>query len=172
MKPFLILLSFLFVATLAFPQDAKKPYNPDADVRADLKTALAQANKENKNVFIQVGGNWCPWCIIFHDFIHDNAQVDSTMAADYVFMLMNYERKETKNLDLLAELGYPQRFGFPVFVILDKTGKVVHIQDSSLLEKGKSYDLEKVLSFLRLWSPMALNPETYKVKKDSGSAIK
>lgn len=44
---------------------------------------------------------------------------------------------------LMKRLNNPQRFGFPVFVVLDETGKVLHIQDSSFLEEGKGYNEER-----------------------------
>jgi len=48
------------------------------------------------------------------------------------------------------------RFGFPVFVVLDEKGKVIHIQDSSFLEEGQGYDREKVLRFFKNWTPKAM----------------
>jgi hypothetical protein len=45
------------------------------------------------------------------------------------------------------------RFGFPVFVVLNKDGKVLHIQDSSLLEEGQGYNQEKVLRFFKEENP-------------------
>ena len=42
------------------------------------------------------------------------------------------------------------------FVVLDETGKVLHIQDSSFLEEGKGYNEEKVLRFLKSWTPQAI----------------
>lgn len=48
------------------------------------------------------------------------------------------------------------RFGFPVFVVLDEKGKVIHIQDSSFLEEGQGYDREKVLRFFNNWTPKAM----------------
>ena len=48
------------------------------------------------------------------------------------------------------------RFGFPVFVVLDEEGKVIHIQDSSFLEEGKGYNQEKVLRFFKNWTPAAV----------------
>jgi hypothetical protein len=59
-------------------------------------------------------------------------------------------------------LGYPQRFGFPVLVVLDENGKQLHTQDSALLEKGNGYDREKVKSFLRNWAPGAFDEMLYK----------
>jgi len=74
---------------------------------------------------------------------------------------LNYS-KENKNLPVLAAYGYPQRFGFPVFLILDKNGKLIHIQNSGYLEEGKGYSKEKVADFLINWAPDALDPEKYK----------
>ena len=58
---------------------------------------------------------------------------------------------------MLRRLGNPVRFGFPVFVVLDATGKVLHIQDSNYLEEGESYNKKKVMSFFKNWSPAAVN---------------
>ena len=47
----------------------------------------------------------------------------------------------------------------PVYVLslpVDETGKVLHIQDSSFLEEGKGYNEEKVLRFLKSWTPQAV----------------
>ena len=45
------------------------------------------------------------------------------------------------------------RFGFPVFVVLDEDGRVIHIQDSSFLEEEQGYNQEKVLRFFKNWTP-------------------
>jgi len=57
---------------------------------------------------------------------------------------------------MLKRLGNHGRFGYPVFVVLDEKGKVIHIQDSSFLEEGKGYNKEKVLRFFRSWTPKAI----------------
>jgi hypothetical protein len=65
-------------------------------------------------------------------------------------------------------LNYPNRFGYPVFVILDQNGKELHIQDSGILENCdpniKGYDTTKVVTFLKMWNVRALDPATYKIK--------
>lgn len=57
---------------------------------------------------------------------------------------------------MMKRLGNPARFGFPVFVVLDSNGKVLHIQDSSFLEEDKSYSEKKVLRFFKNWTPAAV----------------
>jgi hypothetical protein len=56
----------------------------------------------------------------------------------------------------MKRLNNACRFGFPVFVVLDEKGNIIHIQDSSLLEEGQGYNKEKVLRFFQNWTPKAV----------------
>ncbi len=149
---------FAFVATAQVTI-----YNPNADALADLKKAIEQAKVEGKHVFVQVGGNWCPWCVRFHQFTDTNMVVKNTLEKNFVVVRVNYS-KESKNEAALAQLEFPQRFGYPVFVILNADGKRIHTQSSGYLEQGKGYDEKAVNDFLKAWTPAAVNPETYKKK--------
>ncbi len=150
----------------SFGQTAGKPYNENQDGRADLQKAIEQAQKENKNILVQFGGNWCSWCMRFHALVNGAPQVDSVMKSNYIYMLFNVSQDKAKrDYALFQEFGYPNRFGYPVFVILDKTGKRLNTQDSDAFEyfnpKVKGYDTTKVIRFLTMWSPKALDPKTY-----------
>jgi thioredoxin-related protein len=167
MKTTIISLFLLLFSVLAFSQDKAQPYNPNQDIRVDVKTAIAKAKAEHKHVLIQWGGNWCPWCIRFHNLVTSEPRIDSIMKKDYVYILASVPKeKEKRDYNLYKEFGYPVRFGFPVFVILDGNGKQLHIQDSGLLEYAKSpgYDTTKVFTFLKMWNVRALDPATYPVK--------
>jgi len=160
MKKSLFTALLICVAVFVFAQEKANVYNPNADAKTDLKNAITKAKAENKHVLIQVGGNWCSWCIKFHKMATTDAKIDSLIKADYVYLLLNYS-KENKNLDVLRTLQNPQRFGFPVFVILDGAGKLLHTQDSGLLEMDKGYDPKKVSTFLKQWNAKALDPKNY-----------
>jgi thioredoxin-related protein len=145
-------------------QSPAKPYNENQDIRADLKKATALAKKDNKHVLIQFGGNWCPWCIRFHAMANGAQLIDSLLKADYVYMLANVPQdKKKRDYKLFQEFGYPNRFGYPVFVILNGDGKLLHIQDSGILEhcQVKGYDTTKVVTFLKMWNVKAVDPATY-----------
>lgn len=158
MKKSIITLTLLLASVIVFAQE--KPYNPTADAKADLKNAIAKAKAENKHVLVQVGGNWCSWCMKFHKMATTDPKVDSLIKADYVYVLLNYS-KENKNLDVLKTYQNPQRFGFPVFLVLDGSGKLLHTQDSGFLELDKGYDPKKVSIFLKQWNFKALDPKNY-----------
>lgn len=142
--------------------EKEKPllYNPKADVDAEISAAMKKAKAENKHILLQIGGNWCSWCIAFHKFYTSDKALDSLIHQNYVVVHVNHS-PENKNLPLLKKLDFPQRFGFPVFVILDEKGARLHTQDSAFLEEGKGYSHKKVSSFLQNWTKTALQPEDY-----------
>jgi thioredoxin-related protein len=142
------------------PLDLEHIYHPDADAAKDLAAAEKQAAATHKHVLLQIGGNWCIWCKRFYKLTHDDAQLDSLMNANFVVYHLNYS-KENKNLAILQSLGYPQRFGFPVIVILDAKGTRLHTQNTGLLEDADGYDKKKVAGMLKEWSVDALNPAHY-----------
>lgn len=151
-------LGFLVISNA---QEAKfKLYNPFRDANQQIDSALEIAKNENKHVLLQIGGNWCSWCIMLHKFYASESQVDSSLKTDYVVEYINFS-KENKNLEVLKRLEFPQRFGFPVLVILDADGKRLHTQNSAYLEEGRGYSKEKLLEFLNQWKPDALKPENY-----------
>lgn len=156
----LLVIPAMFIIQNTTAQSVKI-YNPDADAKADIAAAIKQASKEGKHVFLQIGGNWCSWCLKYHNFIDADNEIKSYVNDNYVVLKVNYDEKN-KNEAVLAELGYPQRFGFPVFVILNGKGERIHTQNSAYLEKDSGYDRDRVLQFYKHWSPTALNPNSYK----------
>ena len=157
-----LLVAFvLFISINSYGNDSTKLYNPNANVTKDVENALAKAKKEKKHVLLQIGGNWCIWCYRFNSFVQTDSVLKHLANDNYVIYHLNYS-KENKNLDYLKKLGYPQRFGFPVLVVLDANGKQLHTQDSALLEKGNGYDTDKVKSFLKNWAPGAFDDTLYK----------
>lgn len=155
-----ILGLFFFTAGNVCAQAKFEVYHPEADARQQVNDAIAQAKEQNKHVFLFIGGNWCGWCRKFYKFSTDDFQIDSLMKADYVVTHINFS-KENRNLPLMQELDFPQRFGFPVFVILNAEGNRIHTQNSGYLEEGEGYSKKKVMEFLQQWSPAALEPTQY-----------
>jgi thioredoxin-related protein len=162
MKSFLTIFSIL-IFSVCSAQPPVKLYDHDANVSAEISKAIVRAKAENKHIFLQIGGNWCPWCLKYHKFCKEDKSIDSLMTKSFISIKVNYS-KENRNYETLKKLEYPQRFGFPVFVILDKSGTRIHTQNSAYLEEGDGYSKKKVIEFLNNWTPDALNPERYKDK--------
>lgn len=163
-KVFFTLLAALLVMT-ADAQGLKKVYNETIDPIVQIDQAAAKAKSEGKFVICQVGGNWCPWCLRFADFITNDTTISKVIEDNFVYAHVNYnprksegEVKAQQAVALMKRLDNCGRFGFPVFVVLDENGKVIHIQDSSFLEEGQGYNQEKVLRFFKNWTPKAVKP--------------
>ncbi len=162
MKKTILSLLFVMATTLAVAQTAlKRVYNENTDPIAQIDSALAavRADGSGRLVICQVGGNWCPWCLRFADFATRDADIAKVLADNFAYIHVNYNpRKDSSDRAkaLMERLGNPARFGFPVFVVLDQGGNVLHIQDSSFLEEGQGYSKEKTLRFLNAWSPKAV----------------
>jgi len=155
-----IVFCFLWESQALAQKDSSSIYYPGADAALQVQDAVDRANIGNKHVILMIGGNWCRWCLMFEKFRLENAKVDSAVTAGFIWQHVNYS-KENRNAALLSKLEFPQRFGFPVFVVLDGNGKRLHTQNSAYLEEGEGYSESKVLEFLRHWGPEALKPTNY-----------
>jgi len=138
----------------------KEFYDPSDDAKVEIASAIKKAEIEGKHVLLQIGGNWCGWCIAFDEKVSSNDTLRTFMEKNFVVCHVNISR-ENMNEEVLASLGFPQRFGVPVFVILDSKGNRLHTQNSAYLEEGSGHSTSKVLEFLKHWSPVALDPNQY-----------
>ena len=141
----------------------KKVYNEEINPIEQIDQAVAKAKAEGKFVVCQVGGNWCPWCLKFADFITNDTAISKVIDENFEYIHVNYNPRKSQGPEqveqgkaLMKRLDNAGRFGFPVFVILDEEGKILHIQDSSFLEEGEGYNQEKVLRFFKNWTPSAV----------------
>ena len=141
----------------------KKVYNEEINPIEQIDQAVAKAKAEGKFVVCQVGGNWCPWCLKFADFITNDTAISKVIDENFEYIHVNYNPRKSQGPEqveqgkaLMKRLENAGRFGFPVFVILDEEGKILHIQDSSFLEEGEGYNQEKVLRFFKNWTPSAV----------------
>lgn len=151
------------IITQTVQAQTKKVYDEEINQLEQIDKAVAEAKANGKFVIAQVGGNWCPWCLRFADFITNDSEIAKAISDNFVYIHVNYnprksegEEKTKRAVQMLKRLNSPQRFGFPVFVVLDENGKVLHHQDSSFLEEGQGYNKEKVLRFFNSWTPKAV----------------
>lgn len=139
-------------------EEAKVPaklYDEKINAMTQIDRAIEEARNTNRLVMCQVGGNWCPWCIKFSQFITENKDLAEIVKKHFVYIHVNTS-KANKNTEALKRLGNPGRFGYPVLVILDTDGRVLHIQNSSYLEEDKSYNYKKVKEFFLNWTREAI----------------
>ena len=78
MKNLLVVLLTVFSLSSNAQTGLKKVYKEDINPIEQIDQAIAKAKSEGKFVICQVGGNWCPWCLRFADFITNDTTIRKT----------------------------------------------------------------------------------------------
>jgi thiol:disulfide interchange protein len=128
----------------------RERFDPTRDAKADLATAVQTAAKSGKNIILDVGGEWCSWCVFMDNFFIKNPDLAKLRDTNYVWVKINFS-KENENKEFLS--AYPEPAGYPHLFVLDPAGKLLQSQDTSELEEGKGYNLDKFMEFLKKWAP-------------------
>ncbi len=134
---------------IAAAQDLPARFDPTRDAAMDVAAAAALAKAQGKRVLVDVGGEWCAWCHILDRFITANRDVKTLVDANYVWVKVNWSR-ENKNEALLSK--WPSIRGYPHLFVLDGDGRLVHSQETDVLESGNDYDKLRFSDFLRKWA--------------------
>jgi thiol:disulfide interchange protein len=116
---------------------ADKPFDPTRDSNKDLHAAMVQARAEHKNILMDVGGNWCPWCIVLDRMLNEDPELHALLEKNYVLLHVNFSR-ENENLDFLGP--YPRAKGYPAWYVLSPKGKLLKAEDTSELEQTHKLD--------------------------------
>lgn len=125
-------------------------YDAEADPAEQLVETLKRAKAENKTVLLQVGGDWCGWCKLMTNYIAETEPVNQLMTEHYLIQKVTFD-SENENEAFLGD--YPDISGYPHIFVLNADGKMLHSQDTELLEEGRGYSKEAFLKFLNKWKP-------------------
>lgn len=125
-------------------------FDPQRNASQDLKLAITEAKMSNRNILLDVGGEWCIWCHKLDKFFDENPDLKEFLHKNFVVLKINYS-PENKNEEFLA--SYPKIPGYPHFFVLDENGKFLHSQGTGELEEDDHHDKEKVFKFLKQWTP-------------------
>ena len=122
-----VVLSFVaaLITLMANAQTGpKKVYNEDINPIEQIDAAVMKAQSEGKFVICQVGGNWCPWCLRFADFITNDTTISKVISENFEYIHVNYNPRKSEGAvkaqeaaALMKRLDNCGRFGFPVFVV-------------------------------------------------------
>ena len=137
MRRLLACIVFWTLATAALAQGLPEKFDPARDAARDVATAAEQAKAQGKRVLVDVGGEWCAWCHILDRFVEADTEARALRDANFVVVKVNWS-PENKNEALLSR--WPAIPGYPHLFVLDADGKLVHSQETDVLEPGKGYD--------------------------------
>lgn len=131
-------LAAVFVVSMMIPAfAAEKLFDPTRDASRDLKAAERQAKAEHKNILMDVGGNWCPWCLLVDRTLHEDPELHALLEKNYVVLRVNFSR-ENENVPFLSE--YPKAMGYPAWYVLAPSGKLLKTKNTSELEQTHQLD--------------------------------
>ena len=150
-----LIFYFLFNTGISFSQSDSgytpvTEFDPARNPSKDLERTIEEAKSSNREIILDVGGEWCIWCHRIDYFIENNEDIKNFIKDNFIVLKINFS-KENQNKEFLSK--YPEIPGYPHFFVLDKDGKLLHSQDTGLLEEGKGYSHEKMMAFLKKWAP-------------------
>jgi thiol:disulfide interchange protein len=157
MRRWVVVLAVM-VSVSAAAWAVEKPFNPASDPAKDLQAAMQRAQAEHKNILMDVGGNWCEWCLVLEETLHGDPELSALLEKNYVVMHVNWS-KENANKAFLKR--YPEPVGFPTWDVLSPQGKVLKAEtNTGELEANhkidQGYNKEALKRFLVKYAPKGM----------------
>ena len=115
---------------------------------AVVAAAFERAKKSHKPVMLDLGGNWCPDCIILANVMQLPA-MKKFMKDHYEFASVDVGRFD-KNLQVPAKFGYKERLkGVPTVLVATPDGKLAYIANAgsnsvSVLNVAERKEIAKI----------------------------
>ncbi len=122
-------------------------YDEKRDPTVDLAMTKKAAQKTQKRILIQVGGDWCNWCGRLAEVLVENAEIRSVLEENFLLMKV---ASQTKYSDAFLT-DYPRINSYPHLFVLSAKGELLHSQDMEEMELGEGYDKDALLEFFEAW---------------------
>lgn len=162
MKSFVVLMlvtitSFLLITpALAINADDlpkySKVYDEKSDPFKDANAAIKLAQKTQRNVLIEIGGNWCSWCKKMDAFLAENPEVYHKLHSEFVLLKISVS-DSNENEAFMKSL--PPVLGYPHMYVSTSSGKMLLSKDTAELLVGEQYSKKHWLAFLNKWQSSA-----------------
>jgi len=129
------------------PVVTMRPYDEAANADAQVAAAFARAQKSHKRVLIDLGGNWCPDCIVLANFLQ-LPEMRRFMAAHYEKVFVDVGRFD-RNLQIPARFGFKARLeGVPMILVATPNGKLVNGADVFATADARHMTPQALASYL------------------------
>jgi len=153
---FLITSFFLSMSTYAIDTNDlpkySKVYDEQSDPFKDAGAAIKLAKETNRNVLIEIGGNWCGWCKKMDEFLVKNPDVYKKLHDEFV--LLKISVSDTNENEAFMK-SLPPVLGYPHMYVSTNTGKMILSKDTAELLEDEQYSKEQWLAFLNKWQASA-----------------
>ena len=132
-----------------------KIYDDTRDPFKDAAAALSLAKKTNRQVLIEVGGNWCSWCTKMDTFLTNNPNVYDALHSQYVLLKINVSDSNENNAFMKS---LPPVQGYPHIYVSSAEGKMLVSKDTAEFYIDNAYSRKAWLEFIQTYK--AINPQS------------
>lgn len=132
-----------------------KVYDDSRDPFKDAVAAINLAKSTNRNVLIEIGGNWCTWCHKMDAFLLENPDIYQTLHKNFVLLKINVS-DSNENEAFMKSL--PPVLGYPHMYVSTGSGKMLLSKDTAELLSSGNYSRQQWLTFLDKWQ-VSNNPK-------------
>lgn len=125
-------------------------FDSKRDSAADIRAAVAEAQRTGKRIILDIGGDWCQYCHEMDKLLEDHPDILALRDKNFIAVAIYYG-DDNKNPQVLSH--YSKVLGIPHFFVLEKDGSLLHSQHLLDLRTNGKYDPAKVKEFFLKWSP-------------------
>lgn len=123
-------------------------YDDQRDPFADAKAAIKLAKSTQRNVLIEIGGNWCGWCKKMDAFLEEHPEVYHQLHDKFVLLKINVS-DSNENEAFMSAL--PPVLGYPHMYVSTASGKMILSKDTAELLQDGQYSVKHWLEFIDTW---------------------
>ncbi|MGH6827962.1 MAG: thioredoxin domain-containing protein [Rhizomicrobium sp.] len=145
-------------ATMAqLPIVSMHVYDEKADADKVVDAALQRARKDHKLLLIDLGGNWCPDCVVMHNLMLVPA-MQKFIDAHYEVALVDVGKFD-RNPQIAARYGYTTRLkGVPTILVVNpQTNKVINSEQVFALSNAGHQTPQDLADYLARWTATSPN---------------
>ena len=123
-------------------------YDEDANADKQVDAAFAKAKKAHKRVLLDLGGNWCPDCVVLHNLML-LPDVQKFVDAHYEVVMVDIGRYD-RNGQIAARFGYTKKLeGAPTILVVDpKSSKVINADNIYALRTARDWKPQALADYL------------------------
>jgi thioredoxin-related protein len=125
-----------------------KVYDEKSDPFQDANAAIKLAKETQRNVLIEIGGNWCGWCKKMDAFLAKNPEIYKKLHDEFVLLKVSVS-DSNENEAFMKSL--PPVLGYPHMYVSTSSGKMILSKDTAELLNGEEYSKNNWLAFLNKW---------------------
>lgn len=163
MKPYLFIVVLLLSVFIVYQINTKettieetieelplysKIYDDKRDPFKDAQAAIKLAQETNRNVLIEIGGNWCSWCHKMDLFLTEHPKIYQQLHNNYVLLKVSVS-DSNENEAFMKSL--PPVEGYPHMYVSTNTGAMLLSKDTAELLNDLEYSVEYWTAFLDKW---------------------